>query len=408
MKDTHGHPILTWYNYDEVHRVEVRQGDRKLDRFFGYETEDDIKRALRTNEHFGEFEVIGIDNRGNYLPHRGEIVVARPGRSLKGFLARTKHYRATDEGDDEPRESAAEAERQRQLARERAALMRKSEELFEERLEEKERLFEERRREIEEAAEERARIEASRADRIEEQSSVVLDQLRDLYESRVSQVSESSNLTQSILTTTLTAQVKQAQSEAAMWRDRYDRLEDTYNRFKQDERDREDRSRMELERERMRLREDSDREKESAREKVEALETRLRSEHKAEVDKLESRIETLKEEKDNLKEEMRDMNQTILQLQLMSRMEAKGGLSSEAKELRDLLGVAKEHNIDVKEIVRDRLGLPEVENEKKGPLDMAINAILPKLMGGELSQPTGDGNQESPQSPTQGLHLEPI
>jgi chromosome segregation ATPase len=380
MKDTHGHPILTWYNYDEVHRVEVRQGDRKLDRFFGYETEDDIKRALRTNEHFGEFEVIGIDNRGNYLPHRGEIVVARPGRSLKGFLARTKHYRATDEGDDEPRESAAEAERQRQLARERAALMRKSEELFEERLEEKERLFEERRREIEEAAEERARIEASRADRIEEQSSVVLDQLRDLYESRVSQVSESSNLTQSILTTTLTAQVKQA----------------------------EDRSRMELERERMRLREDSDREKESAREKVEALETRLRSEHKAEVDKLESRIETLKEEKDNLKEEMRDLNQTILQLQLMSRMEAKGGLSSEAKELRDLLGVAKEHNIDVKEIVRDRLGLPEVENEKKGPLDMAINAILPKLMGGELSQPTGDGNQESPQSPTQGLHLEPI
>jgi len=431
VKDTHGHPVLTWYDYDEVHRIEVRQGDKKIDRFYGYETEEDIKRQLRQNEIYGEFEVIGIDSNGNYLPHRGELVVARPGRPLKGLLARTQHYRG------EPKESSDgatkvlehEAERQRQAARERERMMRRSEELYEERLEERERLFEERRRELEEIAEEKARTEAERAALIEEQarqqieglqrqSSTVLDQLKSLYDDKMRHVEQSSDTTQTILTTTLTAQVKQAQSEAALWRERFDRIEATYERHKREERDREDRLRSDTEREREQIRQQLLDEKERTRERIDQAEEKMRAEHKSEMARLEDRIEALKEEREGLKAEIIDLKQQLFQVGLTTQFANKGGLSDEAKELRDLLSVAREHEIDVKEIVRDRLGLPEVEKTEKGPLDAMIQGLLPKILGDQLPGSRPGGNQGSSGSSlgaanqgsgaTEGLTLEPI
>jgi len=428
MTETHGHPILTWYDYDEVHRIELRQGGKKIERFYGYETEDDIKRQLRQNEQYGDFEVIGVDERGNYLPHRGEITVPRPGRAIKGLLAKTKHYRGDTVASDA---SSAllehDAERQRQIARERERLMRRNEDLFAERLAEKERIFEERRQQIEEAAEERARMEAERAERIEEearrqmeelqeQSTSALDKLKELYEARLQDASQGSNMTQSVLATSLTAQVKQAEANAAMWRERYDRMEQTYERYKREEREREDRLREQMERERERLREQLDDERTSYRDRIEQAEEKLEREHRMEVSRLEDRIERLKDERDSLKADIAKLEQQVFQIGITTQLGTKDGLSEEAKELRDLLGVAKEHNIDVSEIVRDRLGLPEVQKEpEKGALDSMIQGLLPKILGDQLPKLPGGGTQNrndsagsDEPSPTGGLTLEPI
>jgi chromosome segregation ATPase len=434
--ENHQHPILSWYEYDEVHRIEIRQGDRKIDRFYGYETEEDVKRQLRANGHSGEFEVIGIDERGNYLPSRGEIVVAQPGRPLTGLLARTSHYRGGGEesGATVPTKLLEhDAERQRQAAREREAMLRRQEEMYEERLEEREEAAEERIRIAEEAAEEKVRLAEERAARIEEesrrevdslrdQSTAMLDKLQGGFDDRTQATEQFSQMQQSILSTTLTAQVKQAQADAQTWRDKYDHAQNQYDRLRNETYQDKEQLRSELERERARLRERYEDLERDVRNRWEAEERRLIGEHRQKLERLEDKLEDMRDERDELKDRNRELESKIHEVTLLAQMlkpeDTEGGLSQEIKDLKALLPLAKEMGADTNALMRDRLGMPEPEEkeeEKKSSLDKLVEGLLPNLLGGGLLTGAVEGGGSGGSSPSaeegdsvQGLTLEPI
>jgi len=439
MTESHQHPILSWYKYDEVHRVEIRQGDRKIDRFSGYETEEDVKRYLRSNGHSGEFEVLGIDEQGNYLPARGEIVVSLPGRPMSGLLARTSHFRGDDEGSGGPSTAKLlehDAERQRRAAREREALHRRQEELYEERIAEREEAAEERVRLAEDAAEERVRRAEEAAERVEEearrevvslreQSTSVLDKLQTVFDDRARSTEEHSNLQQSILSTTLTAQVKQAQADAATWRDRHDAVQSQYDRLRSESYEEQERLRAELERERSRLRERYEDLERDVRNRWEAEERRLVGEHRQKLERLEEKIEDLHEERDDLKDRNRTLESKMAEVTLLAQVMKPDvpdeGLSQDIKDLKALLPVTQELGIDSSAIIKDRLNLPEdPEPEKRSPLDSLVEGLLPNILSGGLLPGGNSDNQESASSGSsgsegdgdishgQGLTLEPI
>ncbi len=437
--ENHQHPILSWYDYDEVHRIEIRQGDRKIDRFYGYETEEDVKRQLRANGHSGEFEVIGIDERGNYLPSRGEIVAAMPGRAMAGLLARTSHYRSSgteEAGGAMPAKLLEhDAERQRQVARERDAMLRRQEEIYEERLEEREESAEERVRIAEEAAEERIRLAEERAARIEEesraqveslrdQSTTMLDKLQGVFDDRNASTEHYSQMQQSILSTTLTAQVKQAQADAQTWREKYDIAQTQYDRLRNETYQDKEALRSELERDRTRLRERYEDLERDTRTRWETEERRLTSEHRQKLERLEEKLEDIRDERDDLKDQNRMLESKVNEVTILAQMlkpeDAESGLSQEIKDLKAILPLAKEIGADPNALMRDRLGMPEPETpepeEKKSSLDKLVEGLLPNLLGGGLltgggggSSSSGpSGSEEEDEGRVQGLTLEPI
>lgn len=112
------HSILAWYDEELVDKVEIRQGGKRVERFPGYETEEDVKRRLRDMGQTGTFEIVGIDPSGRPLPDKGELIVNAAARPLANLLGSTRHTRAPRSGGGLDQGMFLEHERDRQRAME--------------------------------------------------------------------------------------------------------------------------------------------------------------------------------------------------------------------------------------------------------------------------------------------------
>jgi len=394
MTDEHSHPVLPWYEYDDVAYVEVLKGGKVYERFESYETEDDIKRYFRDMGMYGTFEVRGLDEDYRPLPHKGEITITNGNGHLSNFLGKSKRVKFAGTRDDAPksadvtdtvlehlrqRESAEERERrekerhlaglyERQDAERRAAM--------EERRAEQERLLE-REREIERERAEKAEREAREAaEKARREAEDKVQSIQRMYEVQLAGLKQSSAQETNMLSNAMSAQVAQANTQAEIWRQKCEMLEADNKRLTERLSDVRDEARKDIERARERM-------IEQAEDRTRVIEERfaLKEEHyKHKIENLESRVE-------EYKDKMREYELQMVQLNMSSQMNERP--SAEFQETMALLKAGKEYGMDPSKIIEQRLGIEDAKEEKESAIDKIVSGMLPMVAQKVAGLPPG-------------------
>lgn len=79
------HSVFPWYDEELVDKVEIRDSGKRVERFPGFDTIEDIRRKLRDLGHYGTLQAIAIGHDGRPMKDPAEIDV-RPGRSRTSNL----------------------------------------------------------------------------------------------------------------------------------------------------------------------------------------------------------------------------------------------------------------------------------------------------------------------------------
>jgi hypothetical protein len=447
----HSHDLLPWYDYDEVAKVEIRQGGRKIERFNGYETEDEIKRSLRDLGHFGTFEVVGIDPDGQWMPNRGEMIVSPKRAPLDNFL-RTKFYksegdaRAASEAQSERDMLAYHASERRRLeedvAEQRRRLEEKQEALFEEQQRHKEDLMLEQQRLAEERFKaqsdaQRKLVEAKEATlreslaqitetmrerqaQSEQMSRNTLETMTRLFEDKSQTVQGMAESSQAVLTQMFHTQMDVLRREVDSWKSKTDDLQREMARREDLTKEREERLREQfeqrLENQQSKYENEIERYRDKAEMQTEALKSETRRELERYEDKYVAQIRALEEKlvrAEREKEEVKDRTRQLEIELIRSGFEFKvaetemraqtAGPSEHVRDTAELMKVAKEIGVDPSIVFKKEMGYDDdpiepKEEKKTGLAESLFKEIGPALTEGLKSQLMGGTPQAKPAS----------
>lgn len=413
MSDEHSHPVLPWYEYDEVAYVEVLKNGRPIERFEPYQTEEDIKRALREMQYRGTFDVRGLDDNLRPLPHQAQIIVSAGGSGhLTNLLGKTKNVKGISPEYERQAKSdntsiILEHQRQQQSAEERARReeARRLEQLYERQTADRLQALEERRAEEQRLLERQREIEEERAARVEREAREAaeaarrearerIDSIKAMYEAQLSALQQNTAQESNMLTSMSQAQIAQANAQQEIWRMKCENLEQENKSLIERMNDARDQARSEVDRAKKYAEEAADQRIKMAEERFQ-----LKEDHYT------SRIEALQERVEELKEKVQNYELKFVQLNLTSQIENQP--SAEFQETMGLLKVAKEHGIDAGKVIEHRLGMGDVKAEKKSAIDTMVEAMLPMMAQKVTGLPAGSqagtqGAESSQDSAPQG------
>ena len=405
------HHILPWYDYDEVHRLEIRKGSEKVDKFYGYESEEDIKRKLREVGQHGTFIVLGIDDEGRYLPERGEVVVPTTRGKLSNFL-KSSHFKSTGpakttSGVDPTILLEHEAQTRRELEAVRRAESEKVERKLESARAREEAAREEEKARMEEIHEDRLRLEqeareqqvALAHDRLTSQREAqenALKMMREMFEQKAASQGEMSQRNETVLTQVFSGQVVQAQHAAEGWKARCETLERDNRRLYDELRDK-----AEEGKEALRAAEKAERAK---------LDDRVRELEKVHAHDLEREkqaYERLQKENKRLDDKVRELEMEANSLAILSKVQTAAGPSKHVKDLQDLMQMAVSTGVDPSAVLKNHLGWDDVTKEEGGLGQKILENALPQLLasfsGGGQGQVTPQPAQHLPPSYSGGI-----
>jgi len=401
---TDSHPLLPWYDYDEVAKVEIRKGSEKVDRFMGFETEEDIKRKLQDLGMHGTFSVIGIDDNGTYMPNRGELMVPSARAPLSNFL-QSSHYKSSPAkgagGFDASVLLDHEAQRQREVEEAREKERRKLEKRLEDAREREELAHSEEKERMEELYEERMRLEresresavAAAEERIQglrSQQSEALSLITGMFEAKSKSVEELAQRNETTMATVFAGQVQQSKSEAELWRQRANQLEaDTrrlYDELRDTVSDLKDTHRDELAEQRLRWEERME---------------RLDQEHRRSIERVDAEVADREKTIRKLEDKLRVAELELTQLTLIHKLNGSAGPSADVRELKDLMEVAQGAGVDPTTVLRNQLGWEDAEKSDQSMGSQLLESLGPTILksftGGSLPPSSSDDTTQTPQ-----------
>lgn len=458
----HSHPVLPWYDYDDIAHVEVLKAGKVFERFESYETEEDIKRTLRDMGYTGTFEVRGLDDNLRPLPQRGEIVVSTGRGHLSNLLRKASHVKYAEtpnkQGPNDKTEVVLEHLRQRETSeeRERREKERRLEQLYERQNIERQQALEERKAEQERLLERERELERERAERIEreareaaerakreaeemtsrakmeareareaaereaerrreemerrerqvrEEAQAKIAALDQMYKAQLDNVKQSSAQEASMLSTALSAQVSQANTQAEIWRQKYESIAEENKRLQERLAETRREAIEEIDKEKRRTAEryeDKERDLVSRTEaQIAAAQKRYEDKEAALLQQLElkeatykQRIELLEEQREEAKEKIRQFELKMVQMDITSQID--NAPSHELRETLALIEAGAKHGLDTGKILEQKLGLQDAKKEEKSAINKMIEGMLPTVLPAMAQQFTGKDPKSLP------------
>jgi len=403
MAGRDSHPILPWYEYDEIQRVEIRKGSEKIEKFYGYDSEEDIKRKLRDVGQHGTFVVVGIDDENKYMPERGEIVVPATRGKLSNFLQSSHFKGAAIKGNGSGgMDPSVLLEHEAQTRRETDAIRQKEQEKVERKLEEarireeeareeekerREELYEERLRIEQEAREQQVSISQERIALERAAQAASLTMMREMFEQKADSQTEMGERSQTLLTTVFSGQVQQAQHSAEIWKAKCETLERENRKLYDDLRDKAEESKDTLR--------DSER---TARTHLDDRTRELEKLHATDMDREKAAYVRLQEENKVLEGKLRELEMEANSLAILAKVQNAAGPSKDVKDLQDLMEMAKVSGVDPSAVLKNHLGWDDVDKKEGGLGQQILESALPQLLAGLSGAPT----QQDPQPPQPG------
>jgi phage host-nuclease inhibitor protein Gam len=408
----HTHPLLPWYTYDEISKLEIKQHGRKIDRFEGYETEEEIKRKLRLQNQYGEFEVVGVDMQGHWLPERGELIVAPRQPMMQSFL-QSRYFSDPNQGRRDE-EMQLQREREQQLADERRRAEDKQERLLDEQRRAEQRLLEQER-ELQRDLLEKERLTQENAlqimlETLREKKEVATAGQRDtvealtrMFEEKSAAVQHMAESQQSTLAAINSQTVNALQREVDSWKSKYDDLRRDLERREDVFRDKEDRMRDKYESEMKRLEDRFENERSRVTDRYEGQLKDLEKDARSQIERLQEKVEDHRRANEDLRDRVRDLELETIRTTFETQAKIKDGPSQRVSDAVALMQAGKDLGVDPATVFKREMGYDDVEEKKPSVVEGILKEAGPFIKQALQTQVLrGMGGGGPPQSGSAG------
>lgn len=402
------HPILSWYEADDVEELRIRKGGKTVAVLDGYLMEDEVMEALRDEEHYGTFDVHGVDAEGQVLDNAATVTVTKQSDTTDPFSA-SKHFSAPAPSKDvevtglhfvqtqveQTREERSRAAREARNAEREARRIERA--ALEREMKDKEALAEERLRlEREKYELERDTVEARLRDK-QESTQRALEQMRTMFEQQNDTRREEMATRESFLVASTQAQLSQSKNEVEAARNRLEYVERRAMEDARESRQREEDLRRMLEGRVESMKELHEDRMTRMQQRHDDLMQRAEQRYEDMVRRLEDKIAAQASEIENYRSKANDMQLEFMRLQL--EKPALSEADQEMRRIQEKARIAKENGLDPRLVVREELGMEEEEDSAPNPAMSMLTNVITNAIGGGLQNgqnaSMSDGNEPS-------------